>query len=236
MKIFVAGATGVLGRRVVRKLTENGHRVVGLSRSEGNTELLSGIGAEPRTGNLFNKEDVRELSSDCEAILHLATAIPTKARSTKKDWMLNDRIRREGTANLVDAAILNKCRLYVQQSVTFLYGDRKGEWVDEEAAISPLQPPVLQSAADMERIVSDAALRHRLPAVILRFGSFYAHDSAQTSSMFSAIQRGRFPVIGSGEVYWNMITIDDAADAVLSAVHSGSTRPGEVFNICDNEP
>lgn len=236
MRIFVAGATGVLGRRVTRKLLGKGHHVVGLSRSNENAQLLVGLGAEPRMGNLFSNDEVRNLSSDCEAILHLATAIPTKSKATRKDWMLNDRIRREGTASLVAAAVRNNCRLYVQQSVTFLYGDHLGEWVDEKTEISPRQPPVLQSAADMEQLVFSAAVQQGLPAVILRFGSFYAHDSAQTSSMFSAIQNGKFPVIGDGQVYWNMITVDDAADAVISAVEKSGIRPGTVFNICDNEP
>jgi nucleoside-diphosphate-sugar epimerase len=236
MNIFIAGATGVLGRRVIPRLIKNGHHVIGLSRSDKNNELIKQLGGEPRTGELFNREQMVNLSSDCEAILHLATAIPRSAKPTADDWKLNDRIRREGTANLLEAAVKNNCRLYVQQSVTFLYGNRNGEWVDETASISDHQPPVLQSAFDMEKLVLNAVALHKLPAIILRFGSFYSYDSAQTSSMFNLISQGKFPVIGKGNAFWNIINVDDAAGSVVAAVQNFSQATGLLYNICDNEP
>src|SRR5512143_1719084 len=139
MNIFICGATGVLGRRAVEAFVAGGHRVVGLSRSPANTEWLRAHGAEARTGDLFDGEQMRELSADCDAVLHLATAIPSGSKTTPADWAMNDRIRREGTVNLVEAAVRNGCRLYLQQSITFLYGDRKGEWVDEQSALPPEQ-------------------------------------------------------------------------------------------------
>jgi nucleoside-diphosphate-sugar epimerase len=235
MKVFVAGATGVLGRRVIPGLLSTGHEVVGLSRSPENDRMLGRLGAEARTGDLFDGVQMRDISADCEAILHLATAIPAVARPSGHHWLLNDRIRREGTANLVAAALQNRCRLYVQQSVTFLYGDRNGEWVDETFPIATRQPAMLQSAVDMERLVLDAST-DRLPAVILRFGSFYAHDSSQTSEMFRAVSQRRFPIMGKGDVYWNIINIDDAADAVVRAVLNTHNRPANILNICDDEP
>ena len=105
MKIFIAGATGVLGRRVVKQLLANGQPVVGLSRSPKNTDWLTRHGAEARPGDLFNLEQMCALSSDCDAILHLATAIPAQSRPTLADWATNDRIRREGTQSLVEAAL-----------------------------------------------------------------------------------------------------------------------------------
>ncbi len=236
MKVFVAGATGVLGRRVITGLLSSGHQVVGLSRSSENDRILTRLGAEARTGDLFDGIRIRDISADCEAILHLATAIPSVARPSGHHWFLNDRIRREGTANLVEAALQNRCRLYVQQSVTFLYGDCNGEWVDETSPIASRQPAMLESAVDMERLVLDAIADHNLPAVILRFGSFYAHDSSQTSGMFHAISQRRFPIMGKGHVYWNIINIDDAADAVVHAVRNTQNRLADILNICDDEP
>jgi len=153
MKVFIIGATGVLGRRVVKLLTANGHQVVGLSRSRKNADWLSQHGAEPRAGDLFNLEQVCQLSAGCDAFLHLATAIPNKSRSTPTDWAINDRLRRAGTQILVAAALRNHCRLYVQQSITFIYGDTQGAWVDERAPISTHIGGILQSAVDMEQIV-----------------------------------------------------------------------------------
>ena len=131
MRVFVAGATGVLGQRVVKLLREAHHDVVGLSRSQSNKEWLEVQGAEARAGDLFDTKRLIEITSDCEAILHLATAIPKKSKSSLADWTLNDRIRTEGTRCLLEAALHHKVKLYLQQSISFLYGDHQGEWVDD---------------------------------------------------------------------------------------------------------
>ena len=236
LKVFVSGATGVLGRRVLPKLIAAGHSVVALSRSEKNSALITQLGAEPRRGDLFNAGDVERLSAGCEVILHLATSIPAKARTTARDWEINDRIRREGTSNLVAAALTHRCKLYVQQSITFLYGNRKGEWVDEDAPIARRLPSMLRSAVDMERLVADAIDGKNLPGVILRLGSLYCHDSFQTASMFSLIRQGQFSIIGKGDVYWNMLDADDAAAAIVRTADNADKGTRGVFNICDDEP
>jgi nucleoside-diphosphate-sugar epimerase len=236
MRVFISGATGILGRRVVNLLTKNGHQVVGLSRSQANTEWLNQHGAEARQGNLFNQEEICDLCSDCNAVLHLATAIPTKSRTTLAAWRTNDLIRREGTRVMVEAALRNKCDLYVQQSVTFIYGDRNGDWVDENTPIAARQASVLQSAVDMEQIVQEAITEHDLPTVILRFGTFYSYDSAQTQTMFEMTRKGFFPLIGNGAVNWNIINVDDAATAVLKTIENYKNGLGQTFNACDDEP
>ncbi len=236
MKVFVSGATGVLGRRVVKRLMGSDHAVVGLSRSEANHEWLIRHGAEPRAGDLFDRENVYQITSDCEGILHLATAIPTRSRTSRKDWDTNDRIRRDGTRNLVEAAIGHKTRLYIQESITLIYGDQEGGWVDEGTPIPGRQPAILESEIDMEQIVSDAINQHDLPAIILRFGSFYSHDSAQTRGMLGLIRKGFFPIIGDGKDYWNLINVDDAAEAVIKAIDSYEAGLRQTFNVCDDEP
>ena len=236
MKVFVAGATGVLGKRVVSLLVQGQHQVIGLSRSDANDSALRGQGAEPRRGDLFRPDQMVDCSADCDAVVHLATAIPTKSRVKTTDWALNDRIRREGTTALLTAALHNGTKLYIQQSVTFLYGDRGGEWVDESVPIAPTQLPMIRSAADMEALVADAVLREHLPAIILRFGSFYSHDSKQTSAMFELVRKRQFPIIGRGSSYWNMLRADDAAVAVVRALETGRRNSGKVFNVCEPEP
>jgi nucleoside-diphosphate-sugar epimerase len=235
MRIFIAGATGVLGRRVVRQLIEKGHQVVGLSRSVQNTIWLSGQGALPRQGSLFNPEQLIEISADCDATLHLATAIPTKSRTTAKDWAMNDRIRREGTQNLVQAALENKHAFFLQESFTLLYGDQRGGWVDEDADLPESQIEPLKSAVDMEGIVHRAQ-HEGLAAIILRFGRFYSYDSAHTQSLFQMTKKGLFPIIGRGEYYWHLIHVDDAAGAVVKAVDSHRECADMIFNICDDVP
>ncbi len=236
MKIFVAGGTGVLGRRVVPELVSLGHEVVGLSRSRENDDLLATMGAEARRGDLLDREGLYTISADCNAIIHLASAVPTKSRTKIDDWVLNNSARSEGTSNLVATALRNSCSLYIQPSVTFLYGRKHGEWVDESCPPGSDLPAMVKSSVEMERKVLDAVARNRLPAIILRFGNVYSHDSRHTASMYDLISRGKYPLIARGNVYWNLVTADDAAGAVVAAVKNGRQNVGKIFNICDDEP
>lgn len=236
MKIFIAGATGVLGRRAIQGLISSGHKVIGLSRSNKNDQIIDQLGAESRHGDLFDKKSIVSVSSDCDVILHLATAIPIKVPNNPEDWELNDRIRIEGTKNLTDAAVKNNCKLYVQESLTALYGNQNGGRVDENSNVSSKLPQSVKSSVEMERLVNSAGNEHNLPAIILRFGTFYSYDSALTVSTFDMIKKGMFNIIGDGNVYWNLINVDDAADAVVKAVNNGENNKGRIFNICDDEP
>jgi nucleoside-diphosphate-sugar epimerase len=236
MKVFIAGATGVLGRRVVRRLAAAGHFVVGLSRSAANAEWLGANGAEARAADLFDAESVTAAAAGCEAVLHLATAIPTHNRPARTDWDTNDRIRREGTRALLAAARQNGCRLYVQQSITYFYGDHGDEWVDETTPVTVMPGGVLESAMDMERMVLKAAHDDGLPAVILRLGMFYSHDSASTRQIVGATRRGIMPIIGKGDAYWSYIHAEDAAGAVAAVVAEPDSAIGGLFNVVDDEP
>jgi nucleoside-diphosphate-sugar epimerase len=163
VRIFIAGATGIFGRRVVALLLRAGHRVVGLSRSARNRAQLEAQGAASRDADLFDQSSLVEATRDCDAVLHLATAIPTTARPSPSDWQLNDRIRRDGTRHLIEAALHNRCRLYLQQSVVFVYGDQGGAWVDETSPPATRLPSMLASAVEMERIAAEALQRRQLP-------------------------------------------------------------------------
>jgi len=102
MKVFITGATGVLGRRVVKYLISKSISVIALSRSSQNAELLKNLGAESKQADLFNANEMAEATKGCDAILHLATHIPQKTMPKSKDWELNDRIRIDGTKHLVE--------------------------------------------------------------------------------------------------------------------------------------
>lgn len=236
MKIFIAGASGLLGKRVVKRLVEQGHEVVGLARSEANRALLSSLGAEARSGSLFDKEQMIAASEGCDAILHLATKIPQKSRTKPADWQENDRIRTEGAEVLTDAAIFHKVKLYLQQSILFLYGDQQGKVLDSNTQLPTRQPSFLRSAARMEAIVNEKIRTLGLPGIILRFASFYGPDSGQTLGLIRAIQKGKLPIVGKGDYYYNLIHLDDAASSVVFTVNNHDKLKHLTHNVSDFNP
>lgn len=236
MKIFIAGATGVLGRRVVKGLVAKAHTVVGLSRSKKNAQWLAENGAQSFDGDLFDAASMKQGAKGCDVVMHLATSIPTALKTGPEDWAVNDRIRREGTKNLIDAVLANDCKLYVQQSVSFVYGDRKGAVVDESSRLDKDASETLQSAVDLEHLVEKASAKQKLPAVVLRCGHFYGADCVHTQKMLHLIKKGSFAKVAGGEVYWNNLHIDDAASAFVAAVESADVARGQILNVTDNHP
>jgi nucleoside-diphosphate-sugar epimerase len=231
VRIFVAGATGVLGRPTVERLIEAGHDVRGVARSPEKQEALIQIGATPVAADLFDANSVHEAVGDSEAVLHLATKIPPLTRMRWRGaWKENDRLRREATRNLVDAAIAAKAQVYVQESITFIYGDGRDSWMDEDTPVKPAWV-ALDSTLDMER----EAERFNVTGgrtVILRFGLFYAPYAASTRDSVKMMRRRMFGVIGKGENYFSSIHVDDAATAVVAAL----TAPAGTYNVCEDEP
>jgi nucleoside-diphosphate-sugar epimerase len=137
---------------------------------------------------------------------------------------------------LVNAAITHRCRLYLQQSVLYVYGDQQGATVDETTPLSEHLGGVLESALEMEAIVATAQREHGLPTITLRMGTFYGPDAAHTLSILDQLRRRKLPIIGSGDNLWNMLHLDDAASAVAAAVAHHEICPGEAFNIADGAP
>src|SRR5437870_8098837 len=103
MRVFVAGATGVLGRRLVRQLVARGHSAVGLTRTEAGDRTVRALGGEPRRANLFDVDSLTTAAARCSVVAHAATAIPAKVRTDTRDWAMNDPIRREGGRCLTTA-------------------------------------------------------------------------------------------------------------------------------------
>lgn len=233
MKIFLTGGTGVLGRRVVKLLSENNAEVVALSRSPENAALIAQLGGLPFSGDLFNPDDMIRGAEGADAILHLATHIPRKPMAAA--WALNDRIRTEGTANLLRAARVNGVPFFLTQSVALLYGDQQGREVTPETPLPEKQPAMLRSAVEMERLVRDAA-GNQLVYAILRFGNFYSADSAQTQGLLESICKGKIPMIGKGDFFWNMIHADDAAAAVAFILFNRAKFGNKIKNISDFHP
>lgn len=235
MKIFLAGGTGVLGRRVVERLARRGHTLRGVARRDASAATLVAAGADPVRVDLYDRRAVTEAVSGSEAVLHLATAIPKRLDARRGAWSENDRLRVEATGNLLAAAEVAGVSFYLQESVTFLYGDRGGAWVDERSPVDPAPAEILRSAVEMEASVLAAGGRG-LPVAILRFGSFYAPDAAHTQDLLARVSRRAFPILGGGRVYWNSIHVDDAAEAVVRAVDRRHAISGETLDVTDGRP
>jgi nucleoside-diphosphate-sugar epimerase len=230
MRIFVAGGTGTLGRPTIGLLREAGHEVRALARNDERANVLGRLGAEPVVGDLFDLRAMTAAVEGCDAIMHLATRIPPPAKMRKlANWRDNDRLRSQGASVLVSAGVASKVKIYVQESITFLYQSLGDTEIFETAPIDAPQP--LSSARDAERETARFTARGG-QGVVLRFGAFYSADAPSTRATVALARRRLFPVIGNGENYMSSIHVDDAAAATVAALQA----PAGIYNVVDDEP
>ena len=231
MDVFVAGATGVVGRRAVSALLAAGHSVRAIARGPEKAELVRSLGAEPVEVGLFEPEPLKRTAAGADAVVNLATKIPPLMRMrSKKAWAENDRIRREGSRALVDAALAAGAKVYVQESITFIYADGGDRWLDEEAPVA-LAWVSLDSTLDAEAQANRFA-ESGGNGIALRFAAFYAPDAGSTLDSIRLARRRLLPVIGKGDNYISSVHAEDAAAAVVAALGA----PSGVYNVCDDEP
>jgi nucleoside-diphosphate-sugar epimerase len=230
MKVFIAGASGVLGRRLVRQFVARGHAVVGQVRSAKAESTVKEAGGQPRHADLFDAESLARAAEGCDTVIHAATAIPTKQKTTPADWAMNDHIRRKGTRCLTEAAAKIGAKTYLQQSIAWVARPKDDSPFDEG---SPLVPdPKIQSAIDAEAIAREAESAEGFTVSILRGGFFYDSESAHTRMIGDSLRKRQLPVIGGGDALWAMIHSDDAASAYVSAAEKPTSG---VWHIVDNE-
>lgn len=228
MKVFVAGATGVIGRRAVAELVAAGHDVTGVARSPEKAALLHSLGATPVTVDLFDAAAVREVVSGHDAVVNLATKIPPLTRMARPSaWEENSRIRREASRHLADAALAAGAAVYVQESLAFVYGDHGDEWIDEDEPLVDLPPtePVLEAERQAARVTEGGGR-----GVVLRFGRFLAPDADHAEPTLRAARAGFYLEPGPQDVYLPSIHADDAARAVVAALDA----PAGVYNVVDD--
>jgi 2-alkyl-3-oxoalkanoate reductase len=231
MRVLVAGPTGVLGRPTVRRLVRAGHEAVGLVRSDEKAALVRSLGGAAVRGDVLDAESVLEAARGAEAVINLATAIPTARVERRSAWELNDRVRREGARNLIRAARRVGAQVYVQGSVLYVYGDHGESWIDEEA--STTSHPMIDSAIEAEEATREAN-GDGLATVILRFGTPYARDAWHTQLLVDRARKRELPILGDGRGFWSLIHADDAARATVLAMEDGPD--GAIYNVADDEP
>ena len=233
MRVFVAGASGAIGTRLVPQLVERGHEVIGTSRSAEKAEHLRALGAEPVALDLLDRAAVRRtvLEAAPDAIVHQATALAdlTFSRNFDRTFAKTNRLRTEGTDALLAAAREARVGRFVAQSFASFRTAREGGLVKTED--DALDPAPVASTRE-----SSAAMRHLEVAVTdaggiaLRYGIFYG---AANDGLIEPVRKRQYPIIGDGGGVASWIHLDDAAAAtVLALEHDG---PG-IFNVVDDEP
>ena len=233
MRVFVAGASGAIGTRLVPQLIQAGHEVVGTVHSPGNAERVRALGAKPVVLDLLDRRGVREavLEARPDAIVHEATALAdaTWGRNFDKVFAATNALRTTGTDALLAAAREAGVRRFVAQSFASYRYARDGGPVKTEDDPLDSNPPrnARQGWAAMEHLdqaVVDAG------GISLRYGLFYG---AANDGLIEPVLKRQFPIIGDGEGYSSWIHLDDAAAAtVLALEHDGPA----IYNVVDDEP
>lgn len=231
MRVFIAGGTGVVGRRAVPALVAHGHHVTALARSAEAESTLRRIGAEPVAVSLFEPLALRDAVAGHDLVVNLATSIPPFSKAARASaWKMNDRIRTVGSKNLVDAAIATGVGRYVQESVSFLYVDGGSAWIHEDHPTRPnsITASSVDAEAQVQRLVD-----HGAAALVLRFGMLYGPDSGHTRSTLRFGRMGFGSLPGARDAYVSSVSTDDAAAAVVAAA---TDAPPGTYNVVDDEP
>ena len=241
MRVFVAGATGAIGKQLVPRLVAAGHEVHGMTRSESKLAVLHELGAVPVVAEALDRDQVAEAVAHArpEVIVHQLTAIPARLdlRHVNRDFALTNRLRTEGTDYLLAAGqAVGVRRFGAQSNGAFPYVRTGGPVKSEEDPLDPTPPREMRE--------SWAAIRHLEEAVVgadwtegivLRYGGFYGPGTslAPGAEQVELVRRRKFPLVGDGGGVWSFIHIADAAEATVAAVEHGSRG---VYNVVDDDP
>jgi nucleoside-diphosphate-sugar epimerase len=238
MRVFVAGASGVIGRPLVRRLLAAGHEVTGMTRRPERAEEIRAAGAEAVVCDVFDAEALREavVAAAPEAVVHVLTALPRRY-DPKSDYLsATNRIRTEGTRNLVAAAEAAGARRLVGESIAFAYRPG-GSWVKGEEEPLFTDAPgrfgaTFEAVAELERQLLGA---DGIEGLVLRYGWLYGpgtyYDRGEQQA--DEVAKRRLPIVGKGTGTFSFVHVEDAASATVAALERGA--PG-AYNVVDDEP
>ncbi len=242
MKIFVAGATGALGRPLVAQLVKNGHEVTGMTRSESKQDLLRDLGARPVVADALDPDAVARAVAEAEpdVIVHQLTAIGAfNPRRMERDFAATNRLRTEGTDHLLAAGRAVGVKRFVAQSFAPWPYARTGGMVKSEDDPLDTTPPAqvrttLEAIVYLERAVTGADWTE---GIALRYGGFYGPGTSVSlhplGEQVEMIRARKLPLAGKGTAVWSFIHIEDAAAATVEAIEHGKRG---VYNVVDDDP
>jgi nucleoside-diphosphate-sugar epimerase len=231
VRVFVTGASGVIGRRLVPALVQLGHEVSASARSAEQAARLARGGVHALVLNLFDRTALDAALAHQQVVINLATHMPA---STFKmflpgAWRQNDRLRRVASAKLVEAALASGASRFIQESFAPAYPDCGSAWISEATALAPAR--YNRSLLDAERAAARFS-EHGRTGVVLRFASFYGVDARQLADLIRFVRAGYAPLPGPPQAYISSVSHDDAASAVLAALE----LPAGTYNVADDEP
>ena len=233
MRVFVAGATGAIGKQLVSRLVAGGHEVHGMTRTESKQGMLRELGAVPVVADALDPDQVAAAVGRAEpdVIVHQLTALAGEGmRGLKRRIAMTNRLRSEGTDHLLAAGQAVGVRRFVAQSNYGLYARTGGPVKSEEDPLDTMPPRRQREAAaaiyHLEEAVLDASWTE---GIVLRYGAFYGPGTG----MDEWFRKRRFPLVGDGDGVWSWIHIADAAEATVAAVEHGTRG---IYNIVDDDP
>jgi nucleoside-diphosphate-sugar epimerase len=243
MKVFVAGATGALGKSLLPQLAANGHEVVGMTRSSSKQDLVRSLGARPVVADALDPDAVARAVAEAEpqVIVHQLTALSDSLdmRHFERDFAQTNRLRTEGTDHLLAAGRAVGIERFVAQSYAGWPFARTGGPVKSETdPLDPTPPAPLKTTHDairhLEGVVTAAGWTE---GIVLRYGGFYGPGTSFSvkpdGEHVALIRRRKFPLVGDGGGVWSFIHIEDAAAATVAAIERGERG---LYNVVDDEP
>ncbi len=239
MRVFVAGATGAIGKQLVPRLVAAGHDVHGMTRSPAKRAMLSELGAVPVVVDALDPDEVADAvgRSRPEVIVHQLTAIGSiDLRHFERSFALTNRLRTEGTDYLLAAGQAAGVQRFVAQSHIAAYARTGAAVKSEEDPYDPSPAEAMRANLAAIRHLEQAVLGARwTEGIVLRYGWFYGPGTSLASDgdQFELVRRRKFPLVGDGGAVWSFIHVADAAEATVAAVERGSRG---VYNVVDDEP
>jgi nucleoside-diphosphate-sugar epimerase len=239
MRVFVAGATGAIGRQLVPRLVAAGHEVHGMTRSESKQAMLHELGAVPVIADALDPDQVAEAVGRArpDVIVHQLTALgAVDLRHLDRAFAPTNRLRTEGTDHLLSAGQAVGVRRFVAQSNYAMYARTGAALKSEEDPLDPAPARELRANLAAIRHLEEAVLDARwTEGIVLRYGWFYGPGTSMMpgGEQFEMIRKHKFPLVGDGGAVWSFIHIADAAEATVAAVEHGSRG---VYNVVDDDP
>jgi nucleoside-diphosphate-sugar epimerase len=241
MRVFVAGATGAIGKQLVPRLVARGHEVVGMTRKASNRALLEELGATPVVADALDRDQVAEAVGRArpEVIVHQLTAIgKVDMRHFDRAFAPTNRLPTQGTDHLLAAGQAVGVRRFVAQGVAGYgaYARTGGSVKTEEDQLDPAPAREMRETSTAIRHLEEAVLgANSTEGIVLRYGAFYGPGTslAPGEEQFELVRGRRFPLVGDGGGVWSFIHVADAAEATVAAVEHGSRG---VYNVVDDDP